>query len=225
MKKGILFDLDGVLLSTERLHFRAWAALARRLGVPFDREQGDRCRGVSRMDSLEILLERSPRRFSPEEKLRLAQEKNDCYRAMLQALTPADLPEETAAVLRVLRERGYRLGLASASKNAPLILEKTGLGLLLDGGADGNDVTRSKPHPEVFLTAARVLGLDPSDCVGVDDAVAGVEAIHRAGMLAAAMGPAARAGLGEWNLEALSQLLDRCPELEETKHHDSTDRM
>lgn len=225
MKKGILFDLDGVLLSTEQLHFRAWAALARRLGVPFDQEQGDRCRGVSRMDSLEILLERSPLVFSPQEKLRLAQEKNDCYRAMLRKLTPADLPEETAAVLRALRGRGYRLGLASASKNAPLILEKTGLGPLLDGGADGNDVTRSKPHPEVFLKAAQSLGLAPSDCIGVDDAVAGVEAARAAGMLAAALGPAARAGLGDWNLETLSQLLDRCPELEGTVHHDPTDRM
>ena len=121
-------------------------------------------------------------------------------------------------VLRTLRARGYRLGLASASKNAPLILEKTGLGLLLDGGADGNNVTRSKPDPEVFLKAAQSLGLEPTDCMGVDDASAGVQAIHAAGMPAAAMGPAAQAGEGDWNLETLSQLLAQCPELEEAAH-------
>lgn len=218
MIKGILFDLDGVLLSTEQFHFQAWKALADRLDIPFDQAQGDRCRGVSRMDSLEIVLERSPRSYSPEEKLRLAEEKNNHYRAMLRALTPADLPEETVMVLRTLRERGYRLGLASASKNAPLILEKTGLGLLLDGGADGNNVTRSKPDPEVFLKAAQSLGLEPTDCMGVDDASAGVQAIHAAGMPAAAMGPAAQAGEGDWNLETLSQLLAQCPELEEAAH-------
>lgn len=218
MIKGILFDLDGVLLSTEQLHFRAWKTLADGLGIPFDQAQGDRCRGVSRMDSLEIVLERSSRSYSPEEKLRLAEEKNNHYRAMLEQLTPADLPEETVQVLRTLRARGYRLGLASASKNAPLILEKTGLGKLLDGGADGNSVTRSKPDPEVFLKAAGALDLSPGDCLGVDDAVAGVEAIRAAGMLAAAMGPAARAGLGDWNLETLSQLLERCPTLEEAIH-------
>ena len=218
MIKGILFDLDGVLLSTEQFHFQAWKALADRLGIPFDQAQGDRCRGVSRMDSLEIVLERSPRSYSPEEKLRLAEEKNNHYRAMLRDLTPADLPEETVMVLRTLRARGYRLGLASASKNAPLILEKTGLGLLLDGGADGNNVTRSKPDPEVFLKAAQSLGLEPTDCMGVDDASAGVQAIHAAGMPAAAMGPAAQAGEGDWNLETLSQLLEQCPELEEAAH-------
>ena len=218
MIKGILFDLDGVLLSTEQFHFQAWKALADRLGIPFDQAQGDRCRGVSRMDSLEIVLEHSPRSYSPEEKLRLAEEKNNHYRDMLRDLTPADLPEETVMVLRTLRARGYRLGLASASKNAPLILEKTGLGLLLDGGADGNNVTRSKPDPEVFLKAAQSLGLEPTDCMGVDDASAGVQAIHAAGMLAAAMGPAAQAGEGDWNLETLSQLLAQCPELEEAAH-------
>lgn len=218
MIKGILFDLDGVLLSTEQFHFQAWKALADRLDIPFDQAQGDRCRGVSRMDSLDIVLERSPRSYSPEEKLRLAEEKNNHYRAMLRGLTPADLPEETVMVLRTLRARGYRLGLASASKNAPLILEKTGLGILLDGGADGNNVTRSKPDPEVFLKAAQSLGLEPTDCMGVDDASAGVQAIHAAGMPAAAMGPAAQAGEGDWNLETLSQLLAQCPELEEAAH-------
>ena len=211
MIKGILFDLDGVLLSTDQLHFRAWKALADRLGIPFDSRQGDRCRGVSRMESLEIVLEHSSHPYTPAEKQRFAAEKNDTYRALLQGLTPADVPEETVRVLTELRRRGYRLALASGSRNARLILEKTGLGSLLDGVADGMDITRSKPDPEVYCKAAQALGLSPRDCVGVDDASAGVQSIRASGALAAAMGPAAQAGEGDWNLESLSQLLERCP--------------
>ncbi len=211
MLKGILFDLDGVLMSTEEFHYQAWKAMTDSLGIPFNQDQANRCRGLSRMNSLEIVLEQSPRFISMEEKLRLAEEKNNRYCAMIQKLTPKDLPEETILVLRTLRERGYRLGLASASKNAPLILEKTGLGLLLDGGADGNDVVRFKPDPEVFFKSAQSLGLTPTDCIGVDDGFAGIQAIHAAGMPAAAMGPAAQAGMGDWNLTSLSQLLEYCP--------------
>ena len=198
MVRGLVFDLDGVLVHTDELHYRAWKALAGRLGLPFTREQGDRCRGVSRMGSLEILLE----------------EKNDCYRAQLQELTPGDVPERTVETLRELRRRGYRLGLASSSKNAGVILTRTGLDALLDRVVDGNQITRSKPDPEVFLRAAQLLELPPEDCAGVDDALAGVESARTAGMTAAAIGPAALAGAGDWNLECLSRLLDLCPPLE-----------
>ena len=209
MIKGILFDLDGVLLSTDQFHFRAWKALADRLVIPFDRRQGDRCRGISRMESLDIVLENSTRTYTPEEKLQFAED-----RAFLQDLTPADVPEETVRVLTQLRMRGYRLALASGSKNAELILERTGLRSLLDGVVDGKDITRSKPDPEVFCKAAQALDLSPRDCVGVDDASAGVQSIRAAGALAAAIGPAAQAGEGDWNLKSLSQLLERCPGME-----------
>lgn len=151
MVRGLVFDLDGVLVHTDELHYRAWKALAGRLGLPFTREQGDRCRGVSRMGSLEILLEGSNRSYTEREKLRMAEEKNDCYRAQLQELTPGDVPERTVETLRELRRRGYRLGLASSSKNAGVILTRTGLDALLDRVVDGNQITRSKPDPEVFL--------------------------------------------------------------------------
>ena len=157
MVRGLVFDLDGVLVHTDELHYRAWKALAGRLGLPFTREQGDRCRGVSRMGSLEILLEGSNRSYTEREKLRMAEEKNDCYRAQLQELTPGDVPERTVETLRELRRRGYRLGLASSSKNAGVILTRTGLDALLDRVVDGNQITRSKPDPEVFLRAARLL--------------------------------------------------------------------
>ena len=166
------------------------------------------------MGSLEILLEGSNRSYTEREKLRMAEEKNDCYRAQLQELTPGDVPERTAETLRELRRRGYRLGLASSSKNAGVILTRTGLDALLDRVVDGNQITRSKPDPEVFLRAAQLLELPPEDCAGVDDALAGVESARTAGMTAAAIGPAALAGVGDWNLECLSRLLDLCPPLE-----------
>ena len=166
------------------------------------------------MGSLEILLEGSNRSYTEREKLRMAEEKNDCYRAQLQELTPGDVPERTVETLRELRRRGYRLGLASSSKNAGVILTRTGLDALLDRVVDGNQITRSKPDPEVFLRAARLLELPPEDCAGVDDALAGVDSARTAGMTAAAIGPAALAGAGDWNLECLSRLLDLCPPLE-----------
>lgn len=211
MINAIIFDLDGVLISTDELHYRAWKALADRLGVPFDRAQNDRCRGVSRMASLEIVLERSPVKYTQSEKEAFAGEKNENYRAMLASLSPADVPEDVAPTLARLRERGYRLALASASKNAPLILERTGLGEYMDAVADGNCVTRSKPDPEVFLAAAEKLGVPPVECAAVDDALAGIEAARAAGMLSVGYGGSAEAGAGDVNLGRFAQLLELFP--------------
>ena len=213
MIRGILFDLDGVLVHTDELHYQAWKKLAQRLGIPFSREQGDRCRGVSRMDSLEIVLEGASRTYSQEEKRSLPQEKNDAYRAMLAELSPADVPEDVIPTLEELRRRGYRLALASSSKNAGLILDVTGLGSYLDAVADGTCITRSKPDPEIFLTAARMLKLPPVSCAAVDDAVAGVQAGRAAGMVAVAIGDSAACQTGDYNLEKIGQLLEIFPAL------------
>lgn len=214
MIKAVIFDLDGVLISTDELHYRAWKALADRLGVPFDRAQNDRCRGISRMASLDIVLERSPVEYTLGEKEALAEEKNDNYRAMLASLSPADVPEGVAPTLALLRRRGYRLALASASRNAPLILERTGLGEYLDAVADGNCVTRSKPDPEVFLVAAEKLGVAPGDCAAVDDALAGIEAARAAGMFAVGYGDSAAARAGDANLEKFTDLAELFPGME-----------
>ena len=215
MVRGLVFDLDGVLVHTDELHYRAWKALAGRLGLPLHSGTGDRCRGVSRMGSLEILLEGSNRSHTEREKLRMAEEKNDCYRAQLQELTPGDVPERTGGDPEGAAPPGLSAGPGlQQHKNAGVILTRTGLDALLDRVVDGNQITRSKPDPEVFLRAARLLELPPEDCAGVDDALAGVESARTAGMTAAAIGPAALAGAGDWNLECLSRLLDLCPPLE-----------
>lgn len=213
MIKAIIFDLDGVLVSTDELHYRAWKALAGRLGVPFDRAKNDRCRGISRMASLDIVLEDSPTAYTQSEREAFAAEKNVTYRAMLASLTPADTLEGVLPTLAELRRRGYRLALASVSKNAPLILERTGLDRYLDAVADGNCITRSKPDPEVFLKAAEKLGMACESCAAMDDALAGIEAGRAAGMLTIGFGDSAKNKAGDLNLERFDELLGLFPDI------------
>lgn len=214
MIRAILFDLDGVLVDTDTLHYQAWKELADRLGIPFTQEQGNRCRGISRMDSLEIVLEGASRPYTQEEKETFAREKNTRYQQLLSALTPDHASPGAHVVLPELRRRGYHLALASGSKNAGLILERTGLGRWLEAVADGNLITRSKPDPEVFLTAANLLGISPTQCAAVDDALAGVQAGRAAGMLTVGFGDAALHQAGDHNVQALEQLLPLFPPLE-----------
>lgn len=213
MIKAIIFDLDGVLVSTDELHYRAWKALAGRLGVPFDRAKNDRCRGISRMASLDIVLEDAPTAYTQAEREAFAAEKNETYRAMLASLTPADTLEGVLPTLAELRRRGYRLALASVSKNAPLILERTGLDRYLDAVADGNCITRSKPDPEVFLRAAEKLGMACESCAAMDDALAGIEAGRAAGMLTIGFGDSAKNKAGDLNLERFDELLGLFPDI------------
>ena len=165
--KGIIFDLDGVICSTDEYHYLAWKALANRLGIPFDRERNNLLRGVSRMASLEIILEKSDRTFTDAEKAAFAEEKNTLYRELLKSMSPADLSDEVRDTLDKLRARGLKLAIGSSSKNTPFILERIGLSGFFDAVADGNCITHSKPHPEVFLKAAGLLGLAPADCLVV----------------------------------------------------------
>jgi beta-phosphoglucomutase len=182
MIRGVVFDLDGVLVTTDELHYQSWKQLAEDEGIYFDRPINQRLRGVNRMASLDIILERAERRYSPDEKAALAERKNQHYRARLAALTPAALLPGALEILAELRRRGVRTAIASSSRNTPLILERVGLAQALDAVADGNDVRHSKPDPEVFLLAAARLGLPPHECVVIEDAVAGVEGARRAGM-------------------------------------------
>ena len=205
--KGIIFDLDGVLLSTDHFHYLAWKALADRLGIPFNEKKNDLLRGVSRMDSLEIILGERSDEFSPEEKLAFATEKNLTYRSYLQTLTPEFVSPEVPETLQKLRESGLRLAVGSSSKNTPLILEKTDLRKYFDAVSDGNNITKSKPDPEVFLKAAQFIGLDPSECVVVEDADSGIEAAKRGGFYAISIGDSVTNGLDDRHINSLVELL------------------
>ena len=179
--RAVIFDLDGVLVSTDELHYQAWKQLADEERIPFDRRTNDRLRGVGRMDSLAIVLEQAPRTYNHDEQIALANRKNDAYRSLLQRMTPDDLLPGSRELLGELRGRGIRTAVASSSKNASLALERLGLTGEFDAIVDGNDVQHSKPHPEVFLLAAERLGCPPGQCVVVEDAAAGVTAARRAG--------------------------------------------
>lgn len=209
---GIIFDLDGVICSTDEYHFRAWSSIAHELHVYFDETINDRLRGVSRMESLDIILEqyKGPP-LSLHEKESIASRKNNLYRDSLKQMSRADLSAEVMETLDTLRHRGYLMAIGSSSKNAPFILAQLGLNTFFDAISDGNNVTASKPHPEVFLKAADYLSLPAERCLVVEDAMAGVEAAHAAGMKAAVVGDAARQQAGDYLLSRFSDLLNLLP--------------
>lgn len=211
-KKAVIFDLDGVICFTDRFHYQAWKALADRLGIYFDEKINDRLRGVSRMASLDIILERSDKAYTQAEKEDFAAEKNETYRELLKSMSPADLSDEVKSTLAELRGRGYKLSIGSSSKNTKFILGQIGLGGFFDAVADGTDITRSKPDPEVFLVSAQKLGIDPVDCAVVEDARAGIEAAKAGGMTALALfGDAKNCGLEDYNLKSFADLLNILP--------------
>lgn len=174
--RAIIFDLDGVICSTDRYHYLAWKALADRLGIPFDEQKNKLLRGVSRMESLEIILGDRSSHFSEQEKWELAEEKNRIYREYLQTMRPSDLSEDTRYALQTLRKRGYLLAIGSSSKNTRQILAQLGLEHFFDAVADGTQITRSKPDPEVFFLAASLLGISPEQAIVIEDAESGVQA-------------------------------------------------
>ena len=191
MIKAVIFDLDGVLATTDELHFEAWKALADKLGInDFTKADNVRQRGVSRMASLEVVLEKTDRAFSEEEKLALAEEKNEIYVRSLSALSETDVLSGANEFIDYLKSKGIKTAVGSASKNTPLILEKTKLAGKFDAVSCGLDTTKSKPDPEVFLIAAKKLGVAPCDCVVVEDSDAGIEAAKTGGMYAIAVGAA-----------------------------------
>ena len=174
--RAIIFDLDGVICSTDRYHYLAWKALADRLDIPFDEQKNKLLRGVSRMDSLEIILGNRSSHFSEQEKWELAEKKNRIYREYLQTMRPSDLSEDTRYALQTLRKRGYLLAIGSSSKNTRQILTQLGLEHFFDAVADGTQITQSKPDPEVFFLAASLLGISPEQAIVIEDAESGVQA-------------------------------------------------
>ena len=207
MYQGVIFDLDGVICTTDEFHYLAWKALADKEGIPFDRETNNLLRGVSRMASLEIILRKASRSYRDEEKAELAAYKNDLYRDYLKQITPSDLDPDVLRTLQALKDGGVRIAIGSSSKNTKTILKNLGIMDQFDAIADGNDIQRSKPDPEVFLVAANKLGLEPASCVVVEDAFAGIEAAKRGGFAAAAIGDAVKDPEADYVLSVLSDIL------------------
>ena len=182
MIKAVIFDLDGVIVSTDDCHYRAWKKMADEEGIYFDREINNRLRGVSRMASLEIVLEKANREYSEKEKQEMAESKTTYYKELICELTPNDILPGAIETLEQLKENGIKIAIGSSSKNTPIILKQIGLDKYFDAVSDGNNITHSKPDPEVFLKAAEMLNIAPKDCMIVEDADAGIEAGKRAGM-------------------------------------------
>lgn len=205
--KGIIFDLDGVLIHTDEFHYRAWKQIADKIGAPFDRERNNLLRGVSRMESLEIILAGAPLQYTAEEKKALAEEKNGVYRELLKTLTRQDVAKEVRETLAKLKEKGWKLAIGSSSKNARFILEQVELIDEFDAISDGNNIVNSKPDPEVFIKAAEFLGLASADCYVVEDAAAGIAAANAGGFASVGMGAAAEEPTAQYTLKTFSDLL------------------
>ncbi len=204
MIKAVIFDLDGVLVTTDVLHFKAWKELAEELGIMnFTKADNARQRGVSRMASLEVVLEKSDKVYTEEEKIAFAEKKNTNYVKSLDTLSESDVLPGVDKFLKFLKEKGIKTAVGSASKNAPLILDKTKLLNEFDAISSGLDTTRSKPDPEVFLIAAKKVDVEPCDCLVVEDSDAGIEAAKAGGMLALAVGEAKNNPLADYAAEAL----------------------
>ncbi|MBK0347110.1 beta-phosphoglucomutase [Aerococcaceae bacterium zg-ZJ1578] len=187
--KGALFDLDGVIADTAVYHFAAWRNLVKRhFNAELPDELEEKTKGVSREDSLKVILDYLNIELDEDVFNNLAEEKNDAYVKALDALTEKDILPGISQLLIELKNHGVKLALASASKNGPLILEKLGLSNQFDAIADPSKVANGKPAPDIFLAAAHALGLNPADCIGVEDSVAGVTAINAAGSVSIAAG-------------------------------------
>lgn len=209
--KAIIFDLDGVICHTDHYHYLAWKQLADRLEIEFNETINNRLRGVSRMKSLEIILEKwKGEPFSEEEKSKLAEEKNEVYKELLQQMSTMDLSDEVKETLEHLRRRGLLLAIGSSSKNTRIILGQIGLSDFFDAISDGNNITRSKPDPEVFLKAAEYLKMEPSDCLVIEDAKAGIDAAKAVGMDSAALGDAFGYSNATYDLFTFSKLIQIC---------------
>ncbi|MBO4458882.1 MAG: beta-phosphoglucomutase [Butyrivibrio sp.] len=204
--RAVIFDLDGVICFTDKLHYKAWKAVADELGIYFDEKINDRLRGVSRMDSLEIILENADRTFSEEEKKEIAEKKNNIYVSLLDTMSEKDLGNDVRGALDVLRQKGKLLAIGSSSKNTKKILEKIGLNGFFDAVSDGTNITRSKPDPEVFLKAAEMLEVDPSDAIVVEDAMSGIDAALAGGFKCVGIGEAATHPNVTYPLKDLSDL-------------------
>lgn len=203
--KAVIFDLDGVIVCTDECHYMGWKKLADDEGIYFDKQINVRQRGVSRMESLEVLLEKATVSYTDTQKLEMAERKNNYYKEYIKDLTPNDVLPGVLDFCAYIKQQGGKIAIGSSSKNTPAILKGIGLDKYFDAVADGNQITRSKPDPEVFLLAAKLVGVRPEDCLVVEDADAGIEAALAAGMAALGVGAACTNPNATYTAEDLSK--------------------
>lgn len=199
--KAVIFDLDGVIVSTDECHYLAWKKMADNEGIYFDKQINNRLRGVSRMESLEIVLEKSPKIYTDEEKLHLAEQKNSYYVEYISELSPEAILPGVMDNLECLKSNDIKIAIGSSSKNTPLILKQIGLDNYFDAVSDGNNITNSKPDPEVFVKAAKMLKIKCENCMVVEDADAGIIAGKAGGMKTLSVNGACGADYSFKNLE------------------------
>lgn len=206
---GVIFDLDGVICHTDAFHYRAWKTVADKMGIYFDEDINNRLRGVSRMESLEIILEcYEGKSLNDAVKNAIAKSKNDIYKSLLMKMDASHVTEMVLTTLRKLRIAGVKMAIGSSSKNTALILERIGLSNFFDAVSDGNNIVFSKPHPQVFLLAAEYLGLTPAQCLVVEDARAGIEAAVNGGFDSVGIGDAAGDKRATYHIEKMNELVN-----------------
>ncbi|MDN6968189.1 beta-phosphoglucomutase [Oenococcus sp. UCMA 17063] len=193
--KGFTFDLDGVITDTAKFHEQAWHQTADEVKTPWTNQLAANLKGISRMDSLEMILKAGnhEKNYSHEEKVALADKKNKKYQQLIKQLTPADILPGMEKLLNDLRIAGYQMSVASASKNAPGILEQLGISDYFKGIVDPATLHAGKPNPEIFVRAGEILGFKPEEMIGLEDASAGIESIKGSGQTALGIGPATKA--------------------------------
>jgi beta-phosphoglucomutase len=202
MIKGFIFDLDGVLTDTAEFHYRGWKRLADELGIPFTREENEALRGIPRRESLMLILKRH--QYPEEQILQMMERKNRYYLDFIHDITPDDLLPGAHELLEEIHAAGLKSALGSASKNAPEVVQRLGIADLLDAISHGGSVERQKPAPDLFLHAAAQLGLNPAECVVVEDAASGIEAARAGGFRSVGLGPRERVGQAEVVLPGLA---------------------
>lgn len=206
--KAVIFDLDGVICSTDDFHYLAWKTLADREHIYFDREINNLLRGVSRMASLEIILRKASKTYTQEEKEEMATFKNELYKSYLVKMSPKDLSDDVLYTLKTLKEKGFKIAIGSSSKNTKMILKQLQIIDMFDAISDGTNITHSKPDPEVFLKAAEMLNLDPKECYVVEDAYSGIDAGKAGGFLTFGIGDASKYDKADYHINKLSDLLN-----------------
>ena len=202
---AVIFDLDGVIVSTDEYHYQAWKQISDQENINFNREINEKLRGVSRMESLEIIINHSDKNYSENEKNLLAQRKNEIYCELLNKLSPNEILPGVINLLIGLKARDIKIAIGSSSKNTPFILDQIGLTSNFEAIADGNSIKNSKPDPEVFLLAAKMLGVQPEECAVIEDAQAGIDAVKATGMKAVGIGSAANCLNADMKLNDLTK--------------------